>query len=126
MRYSPSGTAIATFSLATNHGQKSQDGEWIDKTEWHNILAFGKTAEIVGEYLKKGKQVYLEGRLQTSSWEDQQGQKKYKTEVVVSEVQMIGAKGEGESGQQESAAPAKSAPGETPPPVSEEEDDLPF
>lgn len=126
MRYSPSGTAIATFSLATNHRQKSQDGEWIDKTEWHNILAFGKTAEIVGEYLNKGKQVFLEGRLQTSSWEDQQGQKKYKTEIVVSELQMIGSKGDSASSQTDSTPSEKAKQKEMPPDVSEEEDDLPF
>jgi len=91
MRYAPSGTAIATFSMATNHSQKV-NGEWVDKTEWHNLIAFGKTAEIAGEYLKKGKELYIEGRLQTSSWEDQQGVKKYKTEIVISELQIIGSK----------------------------------
>ncbi|KAA3614910.1 MAG: single-stranded DNA-binding protein [Calditrichaeota bacterium] len=127
MRYAPSGTAIASFSMATNHSQK-QDGEWVDKTEWHNLIAFGKTAEIAGEYLKKGKQLYIEGRLQTSSWEDQQGQKKYKTEIVVSDLQMIGAKGDesysppsGGSAPQESKKPAP-----PPEPAAEEEDDLPF
>ena len=80
IRYTPSGTAIATFSIATNHSQKSE-GEWVEKTEWHNILTFGKQAEFVGEYLLKGRQVFIEGRLQTNSWEDQQGVKKYKTEI---------------------------------------------
>lgn len=124
MRYAPSGTAIATFSLATNSRQKSNEGEWVDKTEWHNILAFGKTAEVAGEYLKKGKQLYVEGRLQTSSWEDQQGQKRYKTEIVVSELQMIGPKGD-----EDSSPPPQKEKSNTPdvqePPV-EEEDDLPF
>jgi len=126
MRYSPSGTAIANFSLATNHRQKSQEGEWVDKTEWHNILVFGKQAEIAGEYLKKGKQVFIEGRLQTSSWEDQQGQKKYKTEVVVNDFQMIGGRGDDEYSQ--APAPSKPAAAEkqAPPPAAEEEDDLPF
>ncbi len=127
MRYAPSGTAIATFSLATNHRQKSE-GEWVDKTEWHNLLAFGKTAEFVGEYLNKGKQVFVEGRLQTSSWEDQQGQKKYKTEILVNDLQMVGGKGDGGSATptpsaSSSSEPAKQAP---PKPASEEEDDLPF
>jgi single-strand DNA-binding protein len=129
MRYAPSGTAIATFSLATNHRQKSPEGEWVDKTEWHNLITFGKTAEIAGEYLKKGKELYIEGRLQTSSWEDQQGVKKYKTEIVVSDLQMIGAKGE-ESHSSPSQAPQKqnTQPKSSPPPepAAEEEDDLPF
>ncbi len=128
MRYAPSGTAIATFSMATNHSQKSAEGEWVDKTEWHNLIAFGKTAEIAGEYLKKGKQLYVEGRLQTSSWEDQQGQKKYKTEIVISDLQMIGSKGD------ESSPPVQSSgsdavqqkPSSPPEPAAEEEDDLPF
>ncbi len=126
MRYAPSGTAIATFSIATNHRQKSE-GEWIEKTEWHNILGFGKTAEFMGEYLKKGKQVFIEGRLQTSSWEDQQGQKKYKTEILVNEVQLVGGKNSGDfnspvTAESNSEAPEKKAPES----ASEEEDDLPF
>jgi len=126
MRYAPSGTAIATFSVATNSRQKTE-GEWVDKTEWHNILAFGKSAEFAGEYLNKGKQVFIEGRLQTSNWEDQQGQKKYKTEIVVSELQMIGSKGNnsGDSVKEETVnePKAKEAPAT---PAAEEEDDLPF
>ena len=129
MRYTPSGTAIATFSMATNHRQKSQDGEWVDKTEWHNLIAFGKTAEIAGEYLKKGKQLYIEGRLQTSSWEDQQGQKKYKTEIVISDLQMLGSKGD-EGFSPPSEAPKEEASqkdsSQPPEPAAEEEDDLPF
>jgi len=126
MRYAPSGTAIATFSVATNSRQKA-DGEWVDKTDWHNILAFGKLAEFAGEYLSKGKLIYLEGRIQTSSWEDQQGQKKYKTEIVVSELQMIGSKSDtsGSSVEEQNGEEAKV--NETPQqPASEEEDDLPF
>lgn len=126
MRYAPSGTAIATFSVATNSRQKTE-GEWVDKTEWHNILAFGKSAEFAGEYLNKGKQVYIEGRLQTSSWEDQQGQKKYKTEIVVSELQMIGSKGDSSGGsvQEESVNETKTKEKQATP-AAEEEDDLPF
>ena len=126
MRYAPSGTAIATFSVATNSRQKTE-GEWVEKTEWHNILAFGKTAEFAGEYLNKGKQVYIEGRLQTSNWEDQQGQKKYKTEILVSELQLIGSKGDGagntSQGDENDAGQKDQAPAS---PEVEEEDDLPF
>lgn len=126
MRYAPSGTAIATFSVATNSRQKSE-GEWVEKTEWHNILAFGKIAEFAGEYLNKGKQVYIEGRLQTSNWEDQQGQKKYKTEILVSELQLIGSKSDGagntSQGNDNDAGQKDQAPAS---PEGEEEDDLPF
>ena len=126
MRYAPSGTAIATFSVATNSRQKTE-GEWVEKTEWHNILAFGKTAEFAGEYLNKGKQVYIEGRLQTSNWEDQQGQKKYKTEILVSELQLIASKGDVASntsqGDENDAGQKDQAPAS---PEVEEEDDLPF
>ena len=127
MRYAPSGTAIATFSVATNSRQKAE-GEWVDKTEWHNILAFGKSAEFAGEYLNKGKQVFIEGRLQTSNWEDQQGQKKYKTEIVVSEFQMIGSKSDssGSSVQGERADEPKTEEAQTTPAAAEEDDDLPF
>lgn len=125
MRYAPSGTAIATFSIATNHQQKSE-GEWVEKTEWHNLLTFGKTAEFAGEYLNKGKQVFIEGRLQTSSWEDQQGQKKYKTEIVVNDLQLIGGKGDGDSGSQAASSTSESSKQAPPEPATEEEDDLPF
>lgn len=126
MRYAPSGTAIATFSIATNHRQKSE-GEWVEKTEWHNILAFGKTAEFAGEYLNKGKQVFIDGRLQTSSWEDQQGVKKYKTEIIVNELQMVGGKGDGGASTTTSSNSASKEPiKEAPEPATEEEDDLPF
>jgi len=125
MRYAPSGTAIATFSVATNSSQK-QDGEWVDKTDWHNILVFGKNAEFAGEYLKKGKQVFIEGRMQTSSWEDQQGQKKYKTEIVVSDIQMISSKGDNSTGSSQNDEAETSKVEDTPPPATEEEDDLPF
>jgi single-strand DNA-binding protein len=130
LRYAPSGTAIASFSVATNHSLKNSEGEWTDKTEWHNVVTFARTAEFAGEYLKKGRLVYIEGRLQTSSWEDQQGQKRYKTEIVALDLQLLGSKGDNSSGQ-EAAAPAapaakeKSAPPENPP-GEEEENDLPF
>jgi single-strand DNA-binding protein len=128
MRYTPSGTAVANFSLATNSSFKDSDGNWQDKTEWHNIVTFGRTAEIAGEYLKKGKLVYIDGRLQTSSWEDQNGQKRYKTEVVASELQLIGSRGDSESGADTSAADTEDEvpAAEDIPPANEEEDDLPF
>lgn len=128
MRYTPGGTAVANFSLATNTASKDSDGNWTDKTEWHNIVTFGRTAEIAGEYLKKGKLVYIDGRLQTSSWEDQNGQKRYKTEIVATELQLIGSRGEAESGADSSAADVEDEipAAEDTSPANEEEDDLPF
>lgn len=101
VKYTPSGMAVARFTLATNDRTKDKEGNWQDKTEWHNLVAFQRTAEIVGEYLKKGRTVYVEGKLQTSSWDDKEsGQKKYRTEVIVNDLVLLGGgqRGEGEGG----------------------------
>jgi single-strand DNA-binding protein len=91
VKYTPQGTAVARFSLATNERYKDKSGEWQDRTEWHNIVAWQRTAEIAGEYLKKGRTVYVEGRLRTDSWDDKEtGQKKYRTEIVVSDLVLLG------------------------------------
>ncbi len=96
VKYTPSGTPVAKFSLATNERYKDKGGEWQDRTEWHNIVAWQRLAEIVGEYVKKGSKIYIEGRLQTSSWEDKQsGEKKYKTEIVASDLVLLSGRGEG-------------------------------
>ncbi len=98
LKYTPQGTPVAKFSLATGDRFKDKEGNWQDRTEWHNITAWGRTAEIVGEYLKKGRQVYIEGALRTHSWDDKQtGQKKYMTEIVVNELVLLGGR-EGGSG----------------------------
>src|ERR1044072_3684590 len=95
----PSGVPVAKFSLATNERYKDKGGEWQDRTEWHNIVAWQRLAEIIGEYVKKGSKIYIEGRLQTSSWEDKQsGEKKYRTEVVASDLVLLGGRGEGGGG----------------------------
>jgi len=95
VKFTPSGTAVAKFSLATNERYKDKAGEWQDRTEWHNIVAWQRLAEIVGEYVKKGSKIYIEGRLQTSSWDDKEsGQKKYKTEIIAQEVVRLGGRGE--------------------------------
>jgi len=99
VKYTPSGTPVAKFSLATNERYKDKGGEWQDRTEWHNIVAWQRLAEIVGEYVKNGSKIYIEGRLQTSSWEDKQsGEKKYRTEVVASDLVLLGGRGEGGGG----------------------------
>ena len=97
IKYTPSGTAVAKFTLATNERYKDKAGEWQDRTEWHNIVAWQRLAEIVGEYVKKGSKVYIEGRLQTSSWDDKEsGQKKYRTEVIANDLVLLTARGEGD------------------------------
>ena len=95
VRQTPSGVSVAKFSIATTEKYKDKSGELVEKTEWHNIVAFNRTAEIAGQYLKKGRTVYIEGKLATSSWDDKEtGQKKYKTEIQVNELVLLGG-GEG-------------------------------
>ncbi len=96
VKYTPSGTPVAKLTLATNERYKDKNGEWQDRTEWHNVVLWQRLAEIAGEYLKKGGKVYIEGRLQTRSWDDKQtNQKKYMTEVVASDLILLGGRGEG-------------------------------
>ena len=92
LKYMQSGTAMCTFSVATNESYKDAEGQMVDKTEWHRVVTWGRLAEICGEYLKKGRQVYLEGQLQTRSWEDQDGNTKYMTEIKAREMQMLGGR----------------------------------
>lgn len=99
VKYTQGGMAIASFSLATSSSVKDKDGNWQDKTEWHNIKAFGRTAEIAAEYLKKGRTVYLEGRIHYDSWDDKEtGQKKYMTQILVNELTLVGGQREGGEG----------------------------
>jgi single-strand DNA-binding protein len=90
MRYTPSGRPVTTFSVATSRNWKTSDGERRSETEWFNIVAWGSLAEICNQYLKKGQQVYIEGRLQTRRWEDDEGQKRSSVEVVAKEMVMLG------------------------------------
>ena len=99
VRYTANGNAISNITVATTESWKDkQSGERQEKTEWHRVVFFGRLAEIAGEYLKKGAQVYIEGRLQTRKWEDKSGQERYTTEIVASEMQMLGSRGGGTSG----------------------------
>jgi single-strand DNA-binding protein len=96
LKYTPSGTPVAKFSLATNDRFKDKEGQWQDRTEWHNVTAWARTAEIAGEYLKKGSKVYIEGSLRTHSWDDKQtGQKKCMTEIIVNDLVLLSGRGEG-------------------------------
>jgi single-strand DNA-binding protein len=98
VRYTASGTAVASFSLATSEKFKNKSGEWEEKTEWHNVTLWSRLAEIAGEYLSKGKTVYIEGRLQTRKWQDRDGKDRYTTEIVGEKMQMLSGKGEGGGG----------------------------
>ncbi len=96
MRSLPSGQPVASFTLATSRRWRDKNGQKQEQTEWHQIVIFGKQAEIAGQYLTKGKQIYLEGRIQTRSWDDRQtGEKKYRTEIVCDNFQMLGSRGGG-------------------------------
>jgi single-strand DNA-binding protein len=136
-RYMPEGGAITNISIATTDKWKDKNGEMQEKTEWHRIAFFGKLAEIAGEYLKKGSQVYVEGRLQTRKWQDKDGQDKYTTEVVANVMQMLGSRqgmggGDREGGGERSQAPAGAKAAATAKPAGKGskfddfEDDIPF
>jgi single-strand DNA-binding protein len=121
-RTTPSGTKVATFNLATNEGWTGKDGTRQERTEWHRIVAWGKLADICEQYLRKGRQVYIEGRLTTRSWEDKQGGQKKTTEIVAQTMLMLGGRGpEGSSEAEEVETPEFVA--DT---VKVEDDDLPF
>jgi single-strand DNA-binding protein len=136
MKYTASGAAIANVTIATSESwSDKQTGERQEKTEWHRVVFFRRLAEVVGEYLRKGSQVYIEGKLQTRKWQDQNGQDRYTTEIVANEMQMLGSRG-GEAGggnpqgagggfrnnppKQQQAAPADAGSG------GFDDDDIPF
>ena len=132
-RYTPSGSAVTNLSIATSESwtDKATGGKQ-ERTEWHNIVFFNKLAEIAGEYLKKGSQIYVEGQLRTRKWQDKQGQDKYTTEIVASNMQMLGSGGGTEraadSGSQATAHAGGSSPhpGTNNKPADDFDDDIPF
>ncbi|HUB19974.1 MAG TPA: single-stranded DNA-binding protein [Acidobacteriaceae bacterium] len=98
IKVAANGNAIATFSLATTDRAKDQTGTWTDRTEWHNLVAFQRTAEIVRDYVKKGSKLYIEGKIQTRSWDDKETQqKRYRTEILVNDLVLLSGRGEGEA-----------------------------
>lgn len=113
LKYTPQGTAVTKFSMATNENFKDkQSGEWKERTEWHNIVCWQRTAEVAAEYLKKGGKVYIEGRLTTRSWDDKEtGQKKYMTEVVANDLVLLGGKGGSGGGDSEHSGGARKSSG---------------
>jgi single-strand DNA-binding protein len=132
-RYMTSGEAVTNCTLATSENWKDKNGEKQERTEWHNLVFYRRLAEIAGEYLKKGSQIYVEGKIQTRKWQDKEGKDRYTTEIIVSEMQMLGSKSGGSSSFEvvdkpaaatpatASPAPAKSASG-----FDNFDDDIPF
>jgi single-strand DNA-binding protein len=97
-RFTSGGQAVANFSVATDHAYKDKNGERQKRTEWHKVVAWGKLAEIVQKYLKKGSLIFIEGRIETREWQDKEGQKRYSTEIIANEMRMLGSKGDGSGG----------------------------
>lgn len=141
VRSTSNGSRVATLSVATSRQWNSKSGEKQEKTEWHRVAFFGKLAEIAGEYLKKGSQVYVEGRLQTRKWQDKDGQDKYTTEIIADRMQMLGSRqgmgggdreagGEREGGSRPASKPAGAGAGAGAKPAGSKfddfEDDIPF
>jgi len=130
IKASQAGLTIATFSLATSDRQKNAQGAWEDKTEWHNLVAFGRTAEIVRDYCKKGKELFIEGKISTRSWEDKEsGQKKYRTEILVNDLSFTGGGDRPEGGGSGYSKPASSGQPAPAPDYGDAgitDDDIPF
>ena len=140
MKYTASGAAIANITIATSESwTDKQTNEKVDKTEWHRVVFFRRLAEVVGEYLRKGSQVYIEGKLQTRKWQGQDGQDRYTTEIVASEMQMLGSRGGDGGGRPQGGGggggfrsnqpqPAQNAPtpAQSGPDNSFDDDDIPF
>lgn len=127
VRYLEGGTAVANFPLATSETYKNRNGELTTSTEWHNIVVWRRLAEITEKYLKKGNKVYIEGKLRTRSWQDQDGNNRYTTEVVADNLTMLGVKNEGvDSGTKPEASNSVNPPSGDFTTSADEEDDLPF
>ena len=126
VRYTTGGTAVANFTMATtDRWADPQSGERKERTEWHRVVVWGKQAEIAGEYLRKGRQVYVEGSLQTREWTDREGQKRYTTEVKAQRFQMLGGRG-GEDRPMDGPSPAHAVADGGGAPGGYDEDDIPF
>jgi single-strand DNA-binding protein len=131
LRYTGNGTAVCNMRLATSESYKDANGEWVEKTEWHTVVAWSRLAEICNEYLKKGSQVYFEGSLQTRSWEDRDGNTRYTTEVKAREMLILGSRDGGSGSFNQGARPQQQAPSKPRQPAGDDytfapDDDLPF
>jgi single-strand DNA-binding protein len=130
-RAMPSGTTVANIRMATTESFKDKSGEWQERTEWHNVALFGRLGEVAGEYLRKGSQVYIEGRLRTRKWQDKQGNDRYSTEIVANDMQMLGGRGGGTGAREGAAAEPRESREQAEPVTSSTErdafdDDIPF
>ena len=123
LRYTASGTAVANFSLATTESRTNKNGEREDRTEWHRVVAWGRTAELCAQYLAKGRTVYVEGRIQTREWEDKEGQKRRTTEIVANTVQFLGGPRGSGGGEARDVPPPPEEAAPSEPPAG---DDIPF
>ncbi len=127
IRSTPNGTTVTKFSLATDERFTDRSGEKQERTEWHNIVAWGKLGEICGQYLKKGKLVFIEGSIRTDSWDDKEsGQKKYRTEIVARDMKMLDRRGDEEGGGGGYSGSRKSSGSSAPAPDTMEDDEVPF
>jgi len=128
-RYMPSGSAVTNLTVATNESWKDkQTGEQKDRTEWHKVAMFNRLAEIAAEYLRKGSQVYIEGKLRTRKWQDKNGQDRWTTEIIADEMQMLGGRGGSGGGSAPMSSGQESGPPSTPPQAGPDDfdDDIPF
>lgn len=125
-KYLPSGEMVANFSMATTESWKDKSGEKKEETEWHRVSFFGKTAEVICEYVKKGSQIYVEGRIQTRKWTDKDGVEKYSTEIRGDRMQMLGSKASGDSERSQQEQQKSPEPRAKPATLDSTEDDLPF
>ena len=124
-RYMPSGSAVTNLSIATSEQWKDkQSGDQKERTEWHKVAMFNRLAEIAAEYLRKGSQVYIEGKLRTRKWQDRDGNDRWTTEIIADEMQMLGGRGGGGSAPMSSGSGPSSAPPQ--PPADDFDDDIPF
>jgi len=134
IKSTPSGTMIANLTLATSDRYQDQGGNWTDRTEWHNLVAFKRTAEIIRDYVKKGSKLYIEGKIQTRSWDDKEtGAKRYRTEIIVNDLSLLSGREEGSSGGYSRSSGSSSYDQRGPQPVDDisqsaeiSDDDIPF
>lgn len=128
LKYTPQGAAVVNFSLATNESYKDTNGQMVDRTEWHRIVAWRKLAEVLGQYLHKGSKVYIAGKLQTRSWDDKDGNKRYTTEIKADRITLLGGGGGGGRGaaMDRGGSSVSHSSGDEPPMEPITDDDIPF